>query len=281
MARPHIEFIQAQRLPWREDGLGPQRAGVRSKLLSCDEGSGALSAIVQYPPGWSRPAETVTVDEEFFVLDGEFAHNKDSGERVQYTPDCFGFWPQGFARGVISAPGGATVLTFLSGPLTKQGRPNFDPARLVERTDIREGEWIADLAAMGLTVMATTSKIRRLRSDPISGEITYVTAVIPYMRETQSERHPVIQEIFVLAGGVAGNTGTMLAGAYTWRPAHVTHGPYGTTTGAVFLFRSHGGPQSTEHDPPIPFKFDVPHQPVLPPELETLGREPYKGFERY
>ena len=281
MARPHIEFIQAQRLPWVADGLGLQRAGVRTKILSRDARTGAVSAIVQYPPGWRRPTETLAIDEEFFVLDGALTHAKSGGEIMQYGPDCYAFWPQGMARGEMSAPKGATVLTFLSGPLIQQAMAMFDTSRMVERIDIREGEWIADLAAMGLTVMASTSKIRRLRSDPISGEITYVTAVIPYMRETQSERHPVIQEIFVLAGGVAGNTGTMQAGAYTWRPENITHGPYGSTTGAVFLFRSHGGPQTTEHDAPVPYSFDVPHRPVLPPELEALGREPYKGFERY
>ena len=122
------------------------------------------------------------------------------------------------------------MLTFFSAPVTI-----FDPARLTDRIDLREGDWNADLAAMGLEVMASGARIRRLRSDPVSGEITYVTATMPYFQETQPERHPVIQEIFVLSGDVAGPQGIMRAGSYVWRPENITHGPYGSTTGAVFF----------------------------------------------
>jgi anti-sigma factor ChrR (cupin superfamily) len=275
MPRPHIEFVQAQRLPWSDQAAGPMRPGVAAKVLSRDAETGALSAILRYPPGYARPAERLAVDEEFFVLDGAL----ETAEG-RFTPDCYAHWPAGFARGAVAAPGGAVVLTFLSGPLADGEEGQFDPTRLVPRLDIREGEWKADLAAMGLQVMAAHAWIRRLRSDPRTGEITYVTAVMPYFRETQAERHPVVQEIFVLAGEVAGNTGVMRAGAYTWRPENVIHGPYGSTAGAVFFFRSHGGPQTTVHEPPMRHSFEVEHRPVLPPDLRDLGA-PYPPPPRY
>ncbi len=268
MARPHIEFVQAQHLPWQP---APWRAGAAMKVLSRDGASGAVSAILRYPAGWSTPAAVLNVDEEFLVLDGALEHG---GER--HGPDGYAFWPAGLARGELAAPEGAVVLTFLS---EATGTP-FDPARLAGPLNIREGEWNADLAAMGLEGMASFAWLRRLRSDPRTGEITYVTAAMPYWRESQPERHPVIQEIFVLAGEAAGPQGIMRAGAYVWRPSNVTHGPYGSTTGAVFLFRSHGGPQSTEHDPPAPFRFDPPHRPVLPEALRQAGG-PVAPFARY
>lgn len=268
MTRPHIEFVQAQRLPW---AAFPERPGAEFKQLSTDPGTGALSAVVRYPAGWRAPPGTLARDEEFLVLDGVLDHGG-----TEYGPDCYGFWPAGFPRQAIGTPGGATVLTFLSA-----ARPGYDLARLTERIDLRHGDWTADLAAMGLEVMASTARIRRLRSDPETGEITYVTATIPYWQETQPERHPVIQEIFMLAGEVAGPQGTMRAGGYVWRPENKTHGPYGSTTGAVFFFRSHGGPQSTEHDPATPFHFDPPHAPVLPPELMAAGAAPLPGLPRY
>jgi hypothetical protein len=73
----------------------------------------------------------------------------------------------------------------------------------------------------------------------------------------------------------------MRAGAYVWRPENKTHGPYGSTTGAVFFFRSHGGPQSTEHDPPAPFDFDPLHRPVLPDTLHEPGADPFPAPARY
>ena len=266
MARPFIEFIQAQNLTW------DARHGVEIKHLSQDDETGASSSIVRYPPGWQTPGRTLASDQEFFVLDGEIRHGN-----VIYTQDCYAFWPRGFQRQAMVTPTGAVVLMFHAAP-----DPNapYDPDRLTEYVNIREGDWNADLVAMGLDAMATFSRIRRLRSDPDTGEITYVTAVLPFFQESQPERHPVIQEIFVLAGEVAGPHGIMRAGAYVWRPANITHGPYGSTTGAVFLFRSHGGPQATEHDPPVPFRFDPPHNTVVPPCLRVLA-EPVPPFTRY
>ena len=268
MARPHIEFVQAQHLPWQD---ARQRPGAAMKLLSEDTGTGAFSAVMRFPSGWSASASTLGADEEFFVLNGALEHG---GRR--YGPDSYAFWPAGFARGVVSAPGGAAVLFFQSGPA---GAP-YDPARLTEYLDVREGDWNADLPAMGLEVMASFARLRRLRSDPHTGEITYMTATMPFWRESQPERHPVIQEIFVLAGEAAGPQGIMRAGAYVWRPENVTHGPYGSTAGAVFLFRSHGGPQRTEHDGPVAFSFDPPHRPVLPPALLSAAG-PVPPFQRY
>lgn len=275
MARPHIEFVQAQRLPWIEEALGAPRPGVSAKILSRDAETGALSAILRYPAGYARADEILGVDEEFLVLDGVL-----ETAQGRFTADSYGYWPKGFARGAVRAPEGAVVLYFFSAAPVAGDAAQYDPTRLVAHLSLRDGEWKADLAAMGLTLMASHAWIRRLRSDPVTGEITYVTAVMPYFQETQSERHPVIQEIFVLAGEVAGNTGVMRAGAYTWRPENVTHGPYGSTTGAVFFFRSHGGPQTTEHDPPVPYSFDVAHRPVLPEDLAVYGA-PYPAPPRY
>ena len=42
---------------------------------------------------------------------------------------------------------------------------------------------------------------------PVTGEITYITATIPYWQESQPERHPVIQEFFCLAGEIAESAG--------------------------------------------------------------------------
>lgn len=96
MARPHIEFIHARCLPWQP---APFRPGATMKLLSEDTGTGALSAIVRYPPGWSAPAGALGVDEEFLVLDGELIHGD-----TRYGPDCYAFRPGGFPRQTLAPP---------------------------------------------------------------------------------------------------------------------------------------------------------------------------------
>ena len=55
MARPHIEFIQSQVLPWSEGLYAGTRQGVQSKTLSVDDETGSASVLVRYPPGWVQP----------------------------------------------------------------------------------------------------------------------------------------------------------------------------------------------------------------------------------
>ncbi len=117
------------------------------KRLSHDKQTGALSAILRYPAGWRAAADALAADEEFFVLDGALDHGC-----TEYGADCYAFWPRFYPRQAISVPSGATVLAFLSTPA--QSPAPFDPAQLTERIDVRQGEWKANLAAMGLEVMA-------------------------------------------------------------------------------------------------------------------------------
>ena len=52
--RGHIEFVQAQCLPWRRIGYGLGRPDAEYKMLSRNPRDGACSALMRYPPGWSR-----------------------------------------------------------------------------------------------------------------------------------------------------------------------------------------------------------------------------------
>src|SRR5262245_35783802 len=52
--REHIEFIQAQRLPW-EDATAKGFDRGKIKLLSTDPDDGSFSAVLRLPAGWSRP----------------------------------------------------------------------------------------------------------------------------------------------------------------------------------------------------------------------------------
>ena len=67
--RPHIDFVQAQNLPWQSAAI-VDRPSLSLKLLSQDPESGALSVLLRYPAGWSAADEWLDADDEFFVLDG-------------------------------------------------------------------------------------------------------------------------------------------------------------------------------------------------------------------
>jgi hypothetical protein len=241
--------------------------------------TGGFSAILRYPPGWTCGAGILGVDEEMFVLDGSIEIGK-----ARHTRDFYSYWPRGTERPGFRTEGGADVLTFFEGGNLRSGNTSDrrDGTAPVPAINIREGEWTADLESMGLVGMSASARIRCLRSDSRRGEITYITAAIPYWQESRPERHPeVAQEFFVLSGEVAGNTGTMRSGAYVWRPMNAEHGPYGSITGAVMLFRSTGGRFSTTLSDPVPFSFSPRHRPVVPKELEFAAREYLAPVERY
>ena len=76
MARPHIEFVPTQLLPWQRGLYGGSRPDVEVRVLSIDDDNGASSLMIRYPPGWARGGpEYLDVDEEFFVLDGAIEIN--------------------------------------------------------------------------------------------------------------------------------------------------------------------------------------------------------------
>ena len=280
MARHHIDFLQAQKISWTPDPLGAERPNVQAKLLGVDPQSGDMTAIIRYPAGWETGPERLSADEEVFVLDGAV----EIGD-LELTRDCYAYWPRGMQRKQIRSGTGADVLTFFSGNgeairrlADSKGPMTAEP---IMRINIREGSWTADVEAMGLSSMASSARIRTLRSDEKKGEITYISAAIPYWRESQPERHPVAQEFFVLSGEIAGPTGLLRPGAYVWRPAQAVHGPYGSLTGAVMLFRSTGGKFATTLLDPAPFSFTPEHKPIAPEELRHAASGYAAQIQRY
>lgn len=279
MARPHIEWIQAQALPWQRDAIAA-REGADAKILSRDDETGALSCIIRYPAGYARDAEWLAADEEFWVLDGSIVI-----DGVEYGEHTYAHLPKDMPRSGFSSAQGAAVLTFFSAtPVATAGGEGraFDERRLVRRLAAADNIWDGDFASMGLQSMASTARMRRLRTDPDTGEITYLTATIAFRQGERSERHPVVQEFFLISGELAGDLGTMQAGAYCWRPPFFKHAPYGSPTGTLLLFRSIGGPQTTDwEDPDQPFTWNPEHKPVLPADLAPLMAKPWPRPSRY
>ena len=107
--REHIEFIQAQRLPW-DDAGSVGFAGARIKLLSRDPDDGSFSAVLQLPARWSRPAAPLPFDEEIYVLDGDLEIGG-----VTYPDNAYGFLAAGTDANALRAPTEVVLLYFRSG----------------------------------------------------------------------------------------------------------------------------------------------------------------------
>ena len=274
MARPHIEFIQSQVLSWQKGLPGGHRTDVDSKILSLDPDGGGASLIVRYPPGWRREAaEHFGSDEEIFVLDGALTMGAHT-----YRPHHYAFLPAGTTRETAAAPDGAVVLTFYSGPARPvAGRGNGgDARRLVSQIDTYAMPW--DVVT-GIPNMRAGIARRVLRVDPDTGERTWMLNAPPGGRPEGQvgplEIHPVVEEMFLLEGVMHTERGVMHPGAYFWRPPQEPHGPAGSRTGNLILFRCIGGPLDVLwSEKTIAFRLDPPHDPILPPDLRVLGGVP-------
>ena len=272
--RSHIEFVQAQCLPWRRIGSGLARPDVEYKLLSRDPATGACTLLMRYPAGWSREGpEHIVADEEFYVLEGAL-HMDDN----IYGPDHYAYLPAGWTRQRMSSPQGCVMLAFYNREphlIGGAGNPAAKTSpRAVERLDAAAMQWDMTLNDPKLRHLGISRK--NLRTDPETGERTFLSLILPQAAPEggrgPQEIHPVVEEAYVIAGSLTGPQGTMHPGAYFWRPPGIAHGPFGARWGAVSLIRFVGGRHVNEWTrSEAPFDFAAPYDPVLPQELRHLA----------
>lgn len=268
MMRPLIEFIQSQRLEWERGNAALCRPGSQAKLLSQDAQSGARSMLVRYPPGFVGRLGTMPAgDEEIFVLAGSLR----IGER-EYGQHFYGYLAQGRADPVVSAAG-AIVLTFISEP-----GPDGEEGESIEALDTTGMRW--DRSNIDPNVDHLNTARKNLRLDPAGRCRSYLLAGypqgIPPSASGRLERHPHVEEFFVVYGDLACSVGVMRAGAYSWRPPGVWHGLDCTRSGFLIFFRSPGvnRNQNEWSDSLHPITWERRHAPKLPPELERRFSAP-------
>lgn len=267
MGRPFIEFIQSQQLTWKDkSSISSIRSGVQVKELSLDAETGACSLLVNYPKNYSLKTNYyLSSDEEFFVLDGEIIIDDQKYGRYNY-----GHFPKGYHTSEITSSG-AVVLTFFDkkpiATATGQNNPKFEDERLIKHIDALQGEWGGNFNPD----FPPGAGRKWMRRDPVTKDETWVLGTMPLRYGMRSEKHPVVEEAYLLSGELIGHLGVMTPGAYFWRPPEEPHGPFGSLTGNLYLFRTVGGPLSTIYEPDSrPFNWKPEHNPILPSELSSL-----------
>ena len=276
--RPHIEFVQAQMLPWRRIGAGLARPDAEIKILSRDPDTGGCSVLMRYPPGWSREGpEHIAADEEIFVLEGAL----EMGGHY-YAQDAYAYLPAGWTRSSMRSEAGCTLLAFYDREPTLvlgegDGAAEQD-ARAVPYLDTAAMAWDMTLNDPNLKHLGIGRK--NLRTDPVSQERTFLSLILPQAsppgNSGPQEIHPVVEESYLIGGTLTGPQGTMHPGAYFWRPPGIKHGPFGARWGAVSLMRFVGGAHVNVWTPQeAGFSFAAAYDPVLPPELDHVRAQPW------
>jgi len=271
MARPHIEFVQSQVLPFLEGVPGGTREGVKSRILSIDDDQGDSSLQVRYPAGWSASEpHYIDVDEELFVLEGSLVINGRT-----YGKHDYGHLPAGYYRSTMMSPAGAVVLTFLNGeahtvPSSSAGSM-FDERLLVEHIDTRrmEGE-TGKRKHMNSGDWDPSGTIhKKLFLHPDTGELTWLIGMMPYWSTPRTEIHPVVEEEFAILGDICFPLGMMRDGGYFWRPPGIEHGPFATWGGCLHLCRCRGGGFATEWNESDGPDWTPDYKPILPPDYQN------------
>lgn len=272
MKREQVEFIQAQKMPWQKDN---RFIDFDVKILSVDEESGSYTALQKIPEGYFLPGvHALAANEEFYVLSGLVHLNG-----IEYTPGCYCFLPAGHERKNLSAVKETVILRLFEGaPDIYTGQESADglaegrPAILC--LDAYRMQWDQSVHDARLAHLGFGRK--NLRVDPITGQRTFLFMTSPQTYPSnwrgKLESHPTPEEAYMLSGDLTGHVGTMTAGAYFWRPIGVTHGPFGSIGGSLFLIRFVGGKHvniwsEEEHH----FSFQQPYKPVLPKRLQPFA----------
>lgn len=216
MAREHRDFINASAIAWEAVPDGPF-AGAARRGLSADRETGAQTAVVRLPAGWSAEARELDGALELLSLRGEVTL---AGRTV---PD--GGWARMHASAAapMACAGGAEILV-----MTDPAPAGASDAVVV---DVRGTPWgEARRGGPGAIL------VKPLADGPI---VSFVARQRPGST-TGAEFHECPEELYVLDGDVTGRYGTMTAGSYFWRPEYITHGPYSSDAGLVCFVRGHG-----------------------------------------
>jgi hypothetical protein len=263
MPRPHIEFVQQQDLSFQA-----AHDGLEEKVLSRDAETGASSSLVRLPAGWRRPgAVHYLADDEFYVLSGDLTISGTT-----YTEHCYGFLPGGYTQSGACSETGALLVRFVSagsGPVTGEAPSGLlDEGRLVRGLNLFEQPWTGNFHPQ----FPLGAGRKWLRRDPVTADETWILGTLPLRNGRRPEKHPVVEEMYLISGELIGPQGVMRPGAYFWRPPEAWHGPYGSKTGCLMLFRTVGGPLSTVYtEEEQDFEWNpIGYRPILPPELTGL-----------
>ncbi len=268
--REHVEFVQAQTLPW-EAAPWARLSGTLVKFLSRDESSGACSVLLSFPAGWSASAcGALPVAEEALILEGSLCY----GSR-QCRQDAYLWFPSGAARETLVAGAqGAVLLAFFDGDPDQPALGRAADALPPRIVDTFELGW--ESSGMDPAYADVGLRWKFLRGAAGAPDTTMLVACPPQFHppgwKGPQEVHDCVEEMFLIGGDYLSNVGIMREGAYFWRPPGIAHGPYGTRLGNFALIRTLGHPLEnnwTAHE--VAIDRDGGGEAVIPPALRRIG----------
>lgn len=230
MGRPHIEFIHSADVAPEPLAGGPFD-GLAARVLSRDDETGAYTALVDVPRGWSGDIADAVEGRalELLALRGSF---QLAG--AAFAPGTYAYVPARAPTSSLQADEDGLLYAMVEDP-----RPDHstvgEAVETIDTTELRLRHATMEGVPPGLL-------IKPLRRDPDTGDRTWICHATPGWQEDRAEIHPTVEEALVLSGdSLLGQHGAMHAGDYFWRAPNVLHGPMFTRDGTTIMFRTKGG----------------------------------------
>ncbi|MBB4664276.1 cupin domain-containing protein [Conexibacter arvalis] len=233
MARAHVEDLHYTDVPLEQAAAGPF-AGAPWRVLSRDEETGAMTALVEAPAGYAVDQQ-LDAGCELLVLDGAVTIDGDEVAAGRYA-----YLPHGDSAR-LEATGATRLLAVIGAPGAGGGeRSVVDPESMQWMVRVSEARTDSGFTEPILHV------VKILRRDPVSGDVTGLSALPAGMGQVTAEWHDPADEGFMLRGdmlvlGPDGEPAEMVVGTYNWRPESARHLPKYTHTGNLRFFRATGG----------------------------------------
>jgi hypothetical protein len=230
MGREHVEHLHTPEVEPTEFGALNWPNGTEAIVLSRDEGTGGLTALLRLPAGYHRVAGTLGADSQYLILSGSLW----TGETARVN-GFYEFVPAGSGMPVWSTTEPCEIFFKVEGDPTldpgdapiADGHLQIDSSRMPWMSNPVEG------AAEGLVT-------KMLRFVEATGEMTAIVANPPRFDYPELEFHDCVEEMYLIEGDMRlANSGLMSPGSYFWRPGYITHGPFYSHTGSLmFLWTS-------------------------------------------
>jgi hypothetical protein len=291
MARPHIEPYVELNDPWKKMTLPGFPKGMRYKVLSLDDETGACSLKVQYEAGYSLPQGMSYSEMELFVLKGTVM----IGDKA-HGPGTYVFLPAGVCLPPITVPRGAEVLQYYnygepSFVESDSDHPDAERDRLAIVNSYEGMQWSS---TNFYPATAPGCLVKVLRFDTRTQGFTFLYCMTPNFWQDNISYHDCCEESYHIWGtSWMMQFGDLPTGGYFWRPPYINHGAFACKLGTIALGRTdtqlynhfHFNPWTTpdenkeraasrmkhwkpelyewvstgDHNHPVDFEFDADH----------------------
>jgi hypothetical protein len=237
MARPHIEPYVELDDPWKKMTLPGFPKGMRYKVLSLDNETGACSLKALFEPGYRQPPGMSYTEMEMFVLTGSL----QLGDAT-HGPGSYFFVPAGVALPALSSPRGAQVLLYYnygepSFVESEADHPNAERAKLAIVNAYEGMQWATSANIYPATAPGCLVKV--LHYDQRTHAFTFLYCMTPNFWQDNISYHDCAEESYHIWGtSWMMQFGELPTGGYFWRPPYINHGAFACKLGTIALGRT-------------------------------------------